>query len=405
VNCCLVSRSAIAAITLFIAVSLSSHGSAESVEISVEGELSDRLVSLDVFERDGVKYVSLRSIVEQAGGAFSVLPTQARIDLYGETANVRAGSDRVHALSIFSLSHPIRQDGEHLLIAVDDLAAFFQKSFRKNVGVIGTGAMVAPRATGAPAGSAALAIPPAPRVIEAPREPGELEVLATTPAPKVPGYYGTLVIDPGHGGSDTGSQASGEVSEDEIALALAKLVKARVGNKGSIRALLTREADSELTEAQRLSAITAVRPDFVVSIHLGTALSPETSGIATFYSPPTTITTGGLLSGGVTTATIGEELSNESRRLAQAVGSALEASTASPLRGVVKAPIRALDDVNVPSILVEVGCITGPNAASTLMDPVYQGKVAEGIANGIAAFVDRQEPQPKSAETPAPAEN
>ncbi len=391
----------------------------ETVELSVEGSLSERLVSLDVFERNGIAYVSLRSIVEQAGGAFSVLPTRARVDLYGETAWVRAGEARVHALSIFSLNQPILQDGEYLLIAVADLTDFFQKSFRKNVRVIGGGTTApapaaAPGATAPPAGAPPAAVS-GPRIIETPRTaaapvqgtpppesaaPGELERLATKPAPKVPGQYKTLVIDPGHGGSDTGAQADNAISEEDLALALAKLLKARIAADGPIRALLTREADSDLPEARRQSAITSVRPDFVISIHLGTSLSPAVTGIATFYAPPLTITTGGLLSGGVTTATIGEDMSAESQRLAQAIGSALETSTGTPLRGVVQAPIRALQDVAVPSVLVEVGCMTGPNAAQTLADPVYQGRIVEGIAAGVNAFAANKAP-----DAPAPAEN
>lgn len=84
-------------------------------------------------------------------------------------------------------------------------------------------------------------------------------------------------------------------------------------------------------------------------------------------------------------------MSSESRRLAQAVGAALQASTGAPLRGVVKAPIRTLDELSVPSILVEVGCITNETTAQTLMDPVYQGRIARGIANGIEAFAARRE--------------
>lgn len=386
-RCRSLTRRSVFAVAGALVFVLARAAAAETIQLSVEGALSERLVSLDVFEREGVRYVSLRSLIEQSGGAFSVLPTQARVDLDGETAYVRAGHDRVNALSIFSLSRPIVQDGEFLLIAVDDLVTFFQKSFRKNVRPVGTGVTMpiapSPGTHRAPTG---------PRVVDVPREPGELEGLGLkpSPAPRVPGEYRTLVIDPGHGGSDTGGQAGEAVSEDELALALSKLIKARITTNGEVRALLTREADSDLTGSQRQSSILAVRPDFVISIHLGTSLSPAVQGIATFYPPPTTISTGGLLSGGVTTATIGEEVSAESRRLARAVGASLAKTTGAPLRGVIAAPIRTMDDLGVPSILVEVGCLSAPDAA-TLMDPVQQTRIAEGIANGINAFVARQE--------------
>lgn len=374
-------------------LALASAASGETIEFSVEGSLSNRLISLDVREFDGVRYVSLRTLVEQSGGAFSVLPTRARVDLFGETAWVKAGDARVHALSPFSLSRPIIQDGDHLLIAVDDLPGFFQNSFRKNAKLIGPGA-TAPENMN----PVSTVIPPtptstAPRPVVPPLEtqPGALEGLAPRPASR-PKEYRTLVIDAGHGGYDTGAQSGKNVNEDELTLAIAQLVKGRLAAGGPIQSLLTRESDANLSPAQRTSAITAVRPDFVVSIHVGTSLSPDTRGVAAFYSPPTTIRTGSLLSGGSTTTTVGGEIADESRRLARAVGSTLAQSTGVPLRGVVQAPLRSLGDLGVPSVLIEVGCLSNEAAAQALLDPVYQGRIADGIVKGIQAFVANEDP-------------
>ena len=367
---------------------------AETIDVSVEGSLSDRLVSLEIHEVNGERYVPLRSLVEQAGGAFAVLPTRARVDLFGETAWVKADDALVHALSPFSLSRPVLQRGEHFLVAVADLTDFFQRAFRKRAQVIG-GGTVAPSTASA---MTSVVPPPPTGAVPAPRdvvprpepEPGTLEGLAPA-TPKAPTQYRTLVIDPGHGGYDAGAQSGDNVSEDEVVLAIAMQVKGRLAAGGPIQSLLTRESDVDVSRG-RTSAIMSVKPDFVVSIHVGTSLSPAARGVATFYAPPISFSTGALSGGRFTTTTIGADIAAESHRLARAVGTSLAEATGVPLRGVVEAPLRGLGDLSVPSIVVEVGCLSNEQAAQALLDPVYQGRIADGIVRGIQAFVSREDP-------------
>jgi N-acetylmuramoyl-L-alanine amidase len=108
-----------------------------------------------------------------------------------------------------------------------------------------------------------------------------------------------------------------------------------------------------------------------------------------------TFSTGVLSSGRATTTTVGGRTSEESRRLARAIGVALADTTGEPLRGVVQAPLRTLGDLNVPGVLVEVGCLSDEASAEALLDPVQQGRIADGIARGISAFLNNEDPDTK----------
>ena len=88
-----------------------------------------------------------------------------------------------------------------------------------------------------------------------------------------------------------------------------------------------------------------------------------------------------------------EEISVESVVLAREILQGLDAQVGkvSPNRGLKEEAWAVVRNSRMPAVLVEVGYVTNPEEAAHLADPAYLQDIAEGLYNGIVAFVARFE--------------
>jgi N-acetylmuramoyl-L-alanine amidase len=93
-----------------------------------------------------------------------------------------------------------------------------------------------------------------------------------------------VVIDAGHGGRDPGATSvSGEVSEKDLALALARELRDDLVTRGRVRVAMTREDDRYLSLDDRAAVARRLNAAMFVSLHLDSAPNPLARG-ATVYS-------------------------------------------------------------------------------------------------------------------------
>lgn len=93
-----------------------------------------------------------------------------------------------------------------------------------------------------------------------------------------------VVIDPGHGGHDPGATAvSGEISEKQLTLQLARELRERLASNGRVRIAMTREDDRYLTLDQRSQLARRLGASLYVSLHMDSAPNPLARG-ASVYS-------------------------------------------------------------------------------------------------------------------------
>lgn len=368
--------------------------SAQTAQYTLTGESGERLLTLNTTSLDDTPYVPLQALIEQAGGSFNALPARLRVDLGGSTAWLRTGESRVYALSIFSLRHPIRDQHGVPLIAASDVPDFFLKSFRTTVRAVE--AETPTPSTTLDATVSPTAAPPT-RVLRPMDEPDALEQLGELSS--TPAAIGRIVIDPGHGGYDTGVQAGDGLSEESVTLSVAERLKSLLTTDGRFVTVLTREEDTDLSFPQRANAAGAVPGTLLISLHTGSSLSPATEGVAVFYPTPATAAATGTTSVTATLLGVDHRLLVEGRKFADALAASLAASTAVPLRGVMEAPLRMQSDMNILTAQIELGCLTNPADAQRLASEGYLARLASGIFDGIVAYVDGE--QPASAATPA----
>ncbi|MBL8957575.1 MAG: N-acetylmuramoyl-L-alanine amidase [Myxococcaceae bacterium] len=227
----------------------------------------------------------------------------------------------------------------------------------------------------------------------------------------LPAFAGPLVIvDPGHGGNQTGAGSPTGAWEKDAALEISKLLKAELEAQLRATVKLTRSKDDNLSLHDRVDWANAQKPDLFISVHLNSMPTKKqrqsTEGIETYFL--SAAASGDQAKkvaarenaefhekrpkGGDTLAFILADLQRseahaDSSRLAYAVHEELVSATGGLDRGVQQAPFYVLMGLQAPAILVEVGFISHPDEGARLTDPEYQQKAAEAIARGVAAFV------------------
>lgn len=331
-----------------------------------------RSVELEPIQIDTTQYVSLPQLVEELGGAYNLLPTRVRVDYNGTTAWLTVDDVRVHALSIFSLTYPIRKHGNDTVIAVDDVPSFFLKAFRSRMRIS--------EATQAE-GAAAPEVPPEPGLEEDAPTPDSVSIGPTASPLSV------IVIDPGHGGYDIGLEGVGGYQEKVLCLDVSLRLKAVLDEVLTQTILLTRTEDVGLTSGERTRWAAESRGDLLISIHAGGTMTPRTAGIAVYYRPSTRLGLSPLASSFSRTTSWDSQSSGPSRALAQSIAGALANTTSAILRGVHAAPARLLENATMPSVMVEVGCLTNGMEETLMQTAEYRDLIARGIADGVIAYM------------------
>src|SRR5947207_11432607 len=102
------------------------------------------------------------------------------------------------------------------------------------------------------------------------------------PHQKKPEPFSLVILDPGHGGQDSGAMA-GSVLEKDLTLDVVQRVDRLLGPQG-ISTLLTRTGDSYVSLSERAQLINRANNAIVVSIHFDEGLRPDVSGIETYFA-------------------------------------------------------------------------------------------------------------------------
>jgi N-acetylmuramoyl-L-alanine amidase len=195
------------------------------------------------------------------------------------------------------------------------------------------------------------------------------------------GSFDTVIVDPGHGGSDEG--ASGHnLKEKIVTLELAHRLVSRLNTLGFI-AILTREVDEFVSLPQRVAIANAVPGAIFISLHCNFSDNAAAHGIDIYRceakSEGTNIRV--TMSGGNV-----EAICDVENRLAQALGDSVAQRLHSESRGLKIANFYVVRNVNFPAVLVECGFLSNPEDAKQLADEGYRERLGQALAAGIAAY-------------------
>ncbi len=217
---------------------------------------------------------------------------------------------------------------------------------------------------------------------------------------------GRIVIDPGHGGHDTGTIGPNGLEEKDLVLdvgkRLGKLLESRLGAD----VVYTRDDDTFIPLETRTAIANQDQADLFVSIHANSSNDPDARGVETYYlnftSSPEALEVAAR-ENAVSSKSIHElqdlvkkialkEKIEESKEFASDVQTALHSGLSTKSsnirnRGVKKAPFIVLIGANMPSILAEISFVSNPVDARRLRTPEYRQKIAESLYRGISKYV------------------
>jgi N-acetylmuramoyl-L-alanine amidase len=217
---------------------------------------------------------------------------------------------------------------------------------------------------------------------------------------------GKIVIDPGHGGHDTGTIGPDGLEEKDLVLdvsrRLGKLLQTRLGAE----VVFTRKDDTFIPLETRTAIANEEAADLFVSVHANSSHDPEARGVETYYlnftSSPDALEVAAR-ENAVSEKSIHElqdlvkkialkEKIDESQEFASDVQNSLHSGLAAKNpgvrdRGVKKAPFIVLIGANMPSILAEISFVSNPGDERRLETPEYRQKIAESLYRGIAKYV------------------
>lgn len=208
----------------------------------------------------------------------------------------------------------------------------------------------------------------------------------------------TVVLDPGHGGSNPGAQGVAGLREKQLTLALANQVATRLRERG-IAVTLTRTTDRTLTLRQRVELADKLPADIFVSIHANASTTRVHRGYETYVltARGVDVDARALRSGTTTprpgldpeTALVLDDLERgasqwESAELAARMQRSLR-DRRGPAgdRGVRQDAHHVLLGATMPAVLVEVGFIDHPIEGKELAEPTVQAGIAAAIAEAI----------------------
>jgi len=221
---------------------------------------------------------------------------------------------------------------------------------------------------------------------QAERSVGKIEPRAAkrSAAPKP---FAVVVLDPGHGGQDSGGMCGG-VLEKDLTLDVARRID-RLLNSEGIATLMTRVGDTYVSLADRAAFANRVRKCIFVSIHFNEDNKPVASGVETYYAAHQ-ITAGSFLASWLPFLwrPLSDSPNPESQNLAAVVQEALVARTRSIDRGTEARQFFVIANVTSPAILIEGGFLTNKEDISKLASEDYRDQIAAAVADGILRYRD-----------------
>lgn len=235
---------------------------------------------------------------------------------------------------------------------------------------------------------------------------------SSTPAAGAPPFAGrsqtdsvrTIVIDPGHGGEDSGAQGPAESLEKDITMSVARRLKRALEGQLGARVLLTRNGDEMVRLDERAAVANNNKADLLLSLHVNHSPRPVVRGAEIFYASLQQYGEEARASDAIETRVLPVfgggtrpievvlwEMAqarhlDRSGALARIVEEQLRSRVEMSPRAVQEAPFRVLVGANMPAVLVEMGFISNPDEEQLLGSGSFHASVVQALVGSVVRF-------------------
>jgi N-acetylmuramoyl-L-alanine amidase len=216
--------------------------------------------------------------------------------------------------------------------------------------------------------------PPPPPTPAAPAQQTQAPAQAPTAPARPTGPRFLVIIDPGHGGAETGAMITPTLLEKDVVLTLGRKLQRELQARG-VAAGLLRNSDVAIALDQRAAATNGARAALYITLHAAntgrgvhvfTSLLPPTTAQRTSFLPWDTAQAAFLDLSGTVAGSVAAELEN--RKLPNAT---------------LVAPLRPMNNIAAPAIAVEIA--PPGDQVDDIASTQYLDQVAQSIAAGVAA--------------------
>lgn len=211
----------------------------------------------------------------------------------------------------------------------------------------------------------------------------------------------TVVVDPGHGGSNPGVEGMGGILEKDVNLQVA-LKLAEELRRHDFEVVLTRDEDVHLSLAERAEIANAAGGDLFISLHCNGWFNEGARGFETYFLSPAksdwSKSVEAVENSGhdepddvefIVWDLVQNSFISASSDLAEVVQSEVTQDLRQADRGVRQAGFRVLVGAWMPAVLLEMGFLTHPEEARQLSRDSYQRQLARAIADALEVYRDR----------------
>ncbi|MDB5621438.1 MAG: N-acetylmuramoyl-L-alanine amidase, partial [Devosia sp.] len=223
-----------------------------------------------------------------------------------------------------------------------------------------------------------------------------------------------VVIDPGHGGIDSGAETTNGVREKDIVLSFALRLQELLVESGRFDVALTREDDTFLRLEERVALARTNKADLFISIHADSFQQPEIRGASVYTRDENatdvldkvlaeTENESDVIAGfalpqmapevvDILLDLMRREMRVQSYLAGQAIVHQLEPSVALRRFPLRQADFFVLQAPDVPSVLIELGFLSNASDIANLMQSDWQERTADALARGISTYFDGMAP-------------
>ncbi len=211
-------------------------------------------------------------------------------------------------------------------------------------------------------------------------------------------FQPVVVIDAGHGGSDTGATGPDGSPEKGITLNFAKILAAELDR--GYKVVLTRTTDSMLDLEKRTSLANHHGGDLFISIHTGASYNHRTTGIRIYWYQDFTQDSltrseespnaAAQLNSSILWAQAQSRFREKNLSLADNIKRRLADTYEAREIRLQGAPLLVLQGANMPAFLIEIGHISNPKEEKKLNNQRYLIDLARAIRRGVDGYFGQE---------------
>jgi N-acetylmuramoyl-L-alanine amidase len=216
-----------------------------------------------------------------------------------------------------------------------------------------------------------------------------------------------MVIDPGHGGDDSGVRGAKGALEKQITLDIAMKLRTLIETRLGIRVVMTRADDHTVSPDERDSIANNSKADLFLSLHVNGAPAPGVTGAQVYYmrldragedarkNAAASELVLPTINGGTRPIQVipwdvaQAEYVDASTRLATILEEELQKHATMAAKPLQQEPMRVLSGANMPAALIEMAYLTNPGQEQAAQSPDFQNGIAQAIYDAVVRFRDQ----------------